>query len=63
MRVDFLGNLVIYTSVIQGAAYQSIHRRDGMTDEKAKTAFIREHKHECEVLIRQNKQHESKSIA
>jgi hypothetical protein len=62
VRYDFVGNLVVYTSVINGEAFQSIHKRDGMTDEQAKGSFHRDHAREIVILQQQKLQNESKSI-
>lgn len=63
VRYDFIGHFVVYTSVIDGSAYQSIHNRSGMNEQDAMRSFHREHAREITVLRKQSKQYESKSIA
>jgi hypothetical protein len=63
VRYDFIGDKVIYTSVIDGAAFQSIHNRAGMNEQEAMKAFHREHAREILILNQQRLQNESTSIA
>lgn len=63
IRYDFIGDKIIYTSVIDGAAFQSIHNRGGMNDQEAMQAFHRQHAREIVILQKQKLQDESKSIA
>lgn len=67
MRYDFqnlkAGRVVIYTSVVCGAAYCSIHKCGAMGDTQARNSFHREHQKEVLTLIQQkNINDESKSI-
>ena len=67
MRYDFqnlkAGRVVIYTSVVCGAAYCSIHKIGLMSESQAKNTFHREHQKEVLTLIQQkNINDESKSI-
>jgi hypothetical protein len=62
MRVDFLGNYVIYTTAIDGDAFQSIHNRSGMSDQEAARAFHREHAREIEVLKKQRDENKSTTL-
>jgi hypothetical protein len=57
-RYDFIDNKVVYTTIVAGAAFQSIHERNGLTDEQAKQAFHREHNAEVLILLRQKAQNE-----
>ena len=68
MRYDFqnlkAGRVVIYTSVVCGAAYCSIHKIGLMSESQAKNSFHREHKKEVLTLIQQkNINDEIKSIS
>lgn len=63
-RIDFIGkDWVVYTTAIAGNAFQSLHKRTGMTTDQARKAFHREHKSEVFILLNQKKQNENKSIA
>lgn len=57
MRYDFqnlkAGRVVIYTSVVCGNAFCSIHKCGAMSDAQAKNSFHREHKKEVLTLIQQ----------
>lgn len=58
-RVVFVKHHAWYLSIVKGkngdlGCYWSFHDRTGMTDEKAKTAFKREHFHEVTDMIRNN---------
>ena len=57
MRFDFqnlkVGRVVIYTSAVNGTAYCSIHKCNGMNDVQAKNSFHREHQKEVLTLIQQ----------
>lgn len=62
VRFDFLGHHVVYTTAIDGDAFQSIHNRSGMSDEEAKRAFHREHAREIEILKQQRDENKSTAL-
>ena len=53
MRIDFIKNLVIYTSVDKGAAFSSIHDRTGLTNDQASKHFLYDHVKEVAFLMQQ----------
>lgn len=59
-RIDFIGKWVVYTSVIDGGAYQSLHKRSTMTDAEASKAFLREH--QAEVLSMLVEKHKNENL-
>lgn len=61
-RYDFMGSKVVYTTIIAGAAYQSIHERSGLTDQQARESFHREHNAEVLILLRQKAKYENPLI-
>lgn len=62
VRYDFFGHYVVYTTAMNGVAFQSMHNRSGMTNEEATRAFHREHAREIVVLQQQKRENENKSI-
>jgi len=61
-RYDFIADLVVYTTIIGKEAFQSLHKRSGLTDAQAKQAFHREHNAEVLILLRQKAQNENTLI-
>jgi hypothetical protein len=51
--IYFVNKYVVYSSMVNGDRFASIHNRTGLSDEQAKGYFVKEHQKEVRYLIRQ----------
>jgi hypothetical protein len=52
-RIDFIKDCVVYTSVVDGNAYQSVHKKGTLTNAKASKAFYREHADQVYSMVQE----------
>jgi hypothetical protein len=51
--IYFVGKWVVYSSIVDGNRFASIHNRTDLSDEQAKGYFIKEHQKEVKLLLQQ----------